>query len=57
MLLAMKFAFRYLEHDREWAALIKRARDEVKPTAEQHAEVILRAGRIASNLKEELEAA
>jgi hypothetical protein len=57
MLLAMKFAFRYLEHDREWSALIKRSREEVKPTAERHAEILLRSGRIASNLKEELAAA
>jgi hypothetical protein len=57
MLLAMKFASRYLEKDREWSALIKRSRDNVKPTAQQHAKIVLRAGRIASNLKEELEAA
>ena len=58
MLLAMKFASRHLEHDREWSALIKRSRDEVKPTAEQqHAEIVLRAGRIAASLKEELAAA
>jgi hypothetical protein len=57
MLLAMKFAFRYLEIDREWAALIKRTCDDVKPTAEQHAEIVLRAGRITANLKDELAAA
>jgi hypothetical protein len=57
MLLAMKYAFRFLEHDREWSALIKRSRDDVKPTAQQHAKIVLRAGRIASNLKEELAAA
>jgi hypothetical protein len=57
MLLAMKFAFPYSENDREWSALIKRGRDDVKPTANRHAEIILRAGRIAGNLKEELAAA
>jgi hypothetical protein len=57
MLFAMKIAFRYLEHDRGWSALIKRTCDEVKPTTKQHAEIVLRATRVAGNLKEELAAA
>jgi hypothetical protein len=54
MLLALKYAFSYLTSNREWAALIKQAGAELKLSAKQHEEIVLRAGRIASNLKEEL---
>jgi hypothetical protein len=57
MLLAMKYAFRYLEHDREWAKLIERACDEVNPTPQQNEGIITRAGKVAANIKKELEAA
>jgi len=57
MLLALKYAFPYLEAVKEWRELIKRASDELKLTPRQHEDVVRRAGKIATNIKAELEAA
>jgi hypothetical protein len=57
MLLALKYAFRRLEVDKDWAGLIKRTCDELKPTPEDHADIVLRAGKVAASIKAELAAA
>lgn len=54
MLLALKYAFAYLDNDRDWRAAIKRTCDELKPSRQKHEEIVVGAGRAAASIKAEL---
>jgi hypothetical protein len=57
MLLALKYAFAYLENNGDWRAAIKRTCDELKPSKHKHEEIVVRAGRVAASIKADLGAA
>lgn len=54
MLLALKFAFRRLENNREWSELIRVACEALKPSPDENAEISVIAGRVASHIRADL---
>jgi hypothetical protein len=48
---AMTFAFPLLKNDRAWLARIDAVIGELQPTAERHAEILVKAGNISRHLK------
>jgi hypothetical protein len=57
LMLAMAFAFPPIKYDRRWQARIDAIMAELHPSAEEHGEILLKAGRISRRLKAELAAA
>jgi hypothetical protein len=55
LLLALKYAFAYLDNNRDWRAATKRTCDELTPS-KQKQEIVVRAGRVAASIKAELAA-
>ena len=51
---AMSFAFPLLENDRQWIRRIDAVREELQPTAAQHADILFEAGSISLRLKRQL---
>jgi hypothetical protein len=51
---AMTFAFPLLKNDRAWLARIDAVIGELQPTAQRHAEILVKARKISGRLKREL---
>jgi hypothetical protein len=51
---AMAFAFPPLKNDRDWQARLNALLDERKPTVEEHADIVIEAGKISGRLKRTL---
>jgi len=48
---AMAFAFPSLKNDRDWRARIEAVVSELKPSAMEYADIVLRADHISTRLK------
>ena len=57
MMLAMAFTFPLLKDDHDWKARIEAVLGEIKPSAEEHGDIMVRAGRISRRLKADLASA
>jgi hypothetical protein len=57
MMLAMAFTFPLLKDDHDWKARTAAVLGEIKPSAEEHGDIIVRAGLISRRLKAELASA
>jgi hypothetical protein len=51
---AMAFAFPRLTNDREWKARLSALLAELKPTVEEHADIVIEAGKISGRMKQNL---
>ena len=56
LMLAMALAFPLIKNDRRWQARIDAIRSELHPSAEEHGNIMLKAGRISRRLRAELAA-
>jgi len=56
LMVAMACAFPLIENDRRWQAHIDAIRAELHPGAEEHGDIMLKAGRISRRLRAELAA-
>jgi hypothetical protein len=54
MMRAMSFTFPLLKNDRDWQARIDEVLATLDPTAVEHADIIVKAGRMSTLLKAEL---
>lgn len=54
MLVALKFAFRRLENDREWGEMIRVACEALKPSPDENAEISVIAGCVPSHIRADL---
>jgi hypothetical protein len=52
---AMAFAFPILKNDREWNVRIDALLAELKPTAGEHENILMEAGKMSARLKRELD--
>ena len=53
---AMSFAFPILKNDRGWMTKVTAVQVELKPSAREHEDILIEAGRIGGRLKRELTA-
>jgi len=51
---AISFAFPILKNDRGWTAKVSAVLVQLKPSARQHEDILIDAGRISGRLKREL---